>query len=210
MTVTIFGATGMVGRELVEQCLEKGYRVRAFGRNVFTAGLRENENLELIKGALFDEDEVFRAVHGSDVVFSAIGGSPDGTDHARSLGMENIVKQMRKAGAGRIVAVGGMGVLDDGHGGHLLHGPEYPARFKAVGEEHLKAWKTLDGSGLDYTFVCCPDIKDEGATFRYISSADIPPTPNLYRITKGDLASFMIKESEKGEYLRRRVGISNS
>jgi putative NADH-flavin reductase len=101
-------------------------------------------------------------------------------------------------------------VLDDGNGGHLLHSSGYPAQFKAVGEEHLKAWKTLDGSGLDYTFVCCPDITDHEATFKYIISADIPPTPNIYRIAKGDLASFMIRESKKGEYQRKRVGISNS
>ena len=35
MTITIFGATGMVGKQLVQQALFKGYTVKAFGRNVF-------------------------------------------------------------------------------------------------------------------------------------------------------------------------------
>ena len=209
MTITIFGATGMVGKELTNQCLRKGFRVRAFGRNVFSAGFREEGNLDLIKGALFDNSEVFNALSGSDAVFSVIGGSPDGTDRARSLGMENIIKQMEKAGVKRIIAVGGMGVLDNGNGEHLLHQPGYPAQFLAVGEEHLKAWKALDQSSLDYTFVCCPDIINEAATGSFHTSDTVQPAPNNYRITKGDLAAFMIHELEKREFVRRRAGISN-
>ncbi|MBX4298776.1 NmrA family NAD(P)-binding protein, partial [Mycobacterium tuberculosis] len=34
MIITVFGATGQVGRRVVQSGLEKGYRVRAFGRNV--------------------------------------------------------------------------------------------------------------------------------------------------------------------------------
>lgn len=209
MTVTIFGATGMVGKELVNQCLIRGFKVRAFGRNVFTAGFPENENLELIRGALLDPGEVYHALEGSDAVFSAIGGSVDGTDRARSLGMKNIISEMEKAGVRRILAVGGMGVLDDGAGDHLVHGPDYPVRFRAVGEEHLKAWQALDKSTLNYTFVCCPDILNESASGHFRTTADTPPEPNHYRISKGDLALFMINELEKREYVRKRVGISN-
>lgn len=209
MRITIFGATGTMGKELVKQCLLAGYQVRAFGRNVFTAGFPADKNLELIKGALFDGPEVYEAVKGSDAVLSVIGGSVDGTDRARSLGMENIVRQMEKAGVRRIIAVGGMGVLDDGQGRHLLHGENYPVQFKAVGEEHLKAWQALDRSSLDYSFVGCPDIIDEAAIGSYRTSADVTPQPNLYKITKGDLAAFMINELKKGEYVRKRIGISN-
>jgi putative NADH-flavin reductase len=58
MILTIFGATGMVGQQLVKQALYMGHTVKAFGRNVFTSNFREDKNLELIQGALFDEKEV--------------------------------------------------------------------------------------------------------------------------------------------------------
>ena len=45
MIITIFGATGTVGKELVKQALFNGHQVRAFGRNVFTAGFPEDKNL---------------------------------------------------------------------------------------------------------------------------------------------------------------------
>src|SRR5580698_8532855 len=97
MQLTIFGATGLVGKQLVQQALFKGYKVKAFGRNVFTEDFPKDNNLELIHGALFDEGEVYKAIKGSDAILSSLDGGTDGTDKSRSLGMKNIIKQMEKA-----------------------------------------------------------------------------------------------------------------
>src|SRR5688500_1871464 len=111
MIVTIFGATGMVGMELVKQALHNGFTVKAYGRNVFTTEFPTDDNVQIVQGALFDGGQVRKAIKGSDAVLSALGGSFDGTDKTRSLGMKNIVEQMEKASVKRIIAVGGMGVL---------------------------------------------------------------------------------------------------
>ena len=74
----------MVGKQLVKQALYMGHHVRAYGRNVFTENLPEDDNLELIQGALFDEKQVFNAIKGCDAVLSALGGNFDGTDVTRS------------------------------------------------------------------------------------------------------------------------------
>jgi len=209
MKLVIFGATGMVGKELVQQALFKNHHVRAFGRNVFTTGYLQTENLELVKGALFDEGEVFKAISGCDAVLSAIGGSADGSDKTRSLGIKNIIKQMQKAGVNRIVALGGLGVLDADDGGLLIDQDDYPLKYKAVGLEHKKAYEMLEESGLDWTFVGSPDIIDSGATGSYVTRADHPPLENKYKINAGDLAMMMLNELEKNEYIKHRVGISN-
>lgn len=209
MNLTVFGATGMVGKELVRQALERGHSVTAFGRNVFSAGFPENASLHLLKGALFDDEEVGSSLQDADAVLSAIGGALDGSDRARSLGMEHIARQMEKKGVRRIIAVGGMGVLEDGQGNLLLRKPGYPAQFLAVGEEHLKAYQILKKSGLTWTFVCCPDILPGDPTGRYLTSADTAPEPNSYRIQAADLAAFMLEEIEKGNYLCKRAGICN-
>src|SRR5665647_929915 len=112
MQIIIFGATGTVGKQLVKQALYKGHQVKAFGRNVFTADLPKDDLLELVQGALFDEEQVYKAIKGCDAVLSSLGGDATGADVTRSLGMKNIVAQMQKAGVHRIVAVGGMGSLN--------------------------------------------------------------------------------------------------
>ena len=144
MNIIVFGATGMVGKQLVQQALYKGHHVKAFGRNVYTTDYLEPEKLQLVQGALFDEGEVYNAIKGCDAVLSAIGGAMDGTDKARTLGMKNIIKQMQKAGVKRIIAIGGLGVLNADENSLLVDKEDYPPEYKAVGLEHKKAYELLD------------------------------------------------------------------
>ncbi len=209
MKLIIFGATGMVGKQLVQQALFNGDHVRAFGRNVYTTDYLQTENLQLVQGALFDETEVFNAINGCDAVLSAIGGASDGTDKARTLGMKNIIKQMQKAGVKRIVGIGGLGVLNASENSLLVDQNDYPAKFKAVGLEHKKAFELLRESDLNWTFVCPPDIINEGPTGSFVTNADYPPEQNNYKINAGDLALFMLNELVKNEFVKHRVGISN-
>jgi len=209
MNLIVFGATGMVGKQLVQQALYMGNKVKAFGRNVFTTDYLQTEHLELVQGALFDEGEVYDAIKGCDAVLSAIGGSVDGTDKARTLGMKNIVKQMQSATVKRIVAVGRMGILNAGENTLLIDEKDYPQQFVPVGKEHQKAYEILKESNLNWTFVCPPDIINAGPTGIFKTTADYPPEPNNYKINAGDLAMFMLNELIKNEFVNRRVGISN-
>ena len=210
MQIIIFGATDMVGKQLLKQALYKGHRVKAFGRNVFTEGLPEDGQLELVQGALFDESQVYKAIEGCDAVLSALGGDSTGADFTRSLGMKNIVAQMQKAGVGRIVAVGGMGSLKADDDTLVMDQPGYPTKFLPVSREHLKAYEILKASTLDWTVVCPPDIINAESTGNFNTAADYPPTPNSYKINAGDLALFMLSEMEKKEFVHHRVGIANT
>jgi putative NADH-flavin reductase len=209
MKLIVFGATGMVGKQLVQQALFNDNNVKAFGRNVYTTDLPDNNNLQLIQGALFDENEVYNAIKGSDAILSAIGGGFDGSDKTRTLGIKNIIAQMKKAGIKRIIAIGGIGVLNADENSLLIDGDAYPPEYIPVGKEHQKAYEYLKESGLDWTFVCPPDIINEGPTGAYNTAANYPPTPNNYKINAGDLAMFMLNELQKNEYIKQRVGISN-
>jgi uncharacterized protein len=209
MVVTIFGATGTVGKQLIVHALAKKYNVRAFGRNVesmIDEDLR-NEHLEIIKGYIFDEKQVSDSLQGSDFVLSALGGSFDGTDKARSLGMKNIVRQMEKAGLSRIVALGGLGVLPGENGNYRMEADNYPKEFLPVGLEHKAAYEVLAKSNLNYTFVCSPDIVPADADNRFETAAESPAGAG--EINAGNLALFMVQELERNKYVRKRVGIGN-
>ena len=211
MTITVFGATGQVGIRIVQLALLKGHNVKAFGRHIeemIDEDLR-NKNFQAIKGYVFEESDVLNAVKGSDVVFSALGGAFDGTDKTRSLGLKNIAAQMEKAGVSRLIAIGGMGVLNADESTYILDTPGYPEMYLPVGKEHLKAFFVLQASKLDWTFVCPPEIKNEDATGLYYTNANYPPEKNNNRITAGDLALFLLKEAVENKFVHQRVGISN-
>lgn len=115
---------------------------------------------------------------------------------------------MKKAGIRRIVALGGMGILNADEHTLLIDTPSYPTEYIPVGNEHRKAYEYLLNSDLDWTFVCSPDIINDGPTGNYITSRNYPPMPNRYKINAGDLAQFMLNELEKNEFVKTRVGIS--
>lgn len=212
MIITIFGATGMVGKQMVRHALAQGHSVRAFGRNV-TALIDQdlrNENLEAIKGSVFDSYDVHKAIKGCDAVLSALGGSADGVDKTRSLGIKTIIQQMEGAGVKRIVALGGIGVLDAGDGTFIMDKDGYPKEFLAVAKEHLEAFLQLKKSNLDWTFVCPPNIKDADAAGQFITSTTYAPNPNHFYINAGDLAMFMVMNVVKDVYIQLRVGISQT
>lgn len=211
MHITVFGATGQVGKRIVQQALNNGFQVTAFGRNVESLIDQDNlnENLTAQKGYLFDEKDVAKAIDKADVIFSVLGGSSDGSDKTRSLGMKQIITQMQKKGKKRIIALGGMGVLNAEDNTLLLHADDYPEEYLAVGMEHLKAFELLLESNLDWSFFCPADIHDKDETGIYITSINYAPDPNHFRINAGDLAMAMLKAAINQEYIQQRVGISN-
>lgn len=209
VNLIVFGATGLVGKQLTEQALYMGHHVRAFGRNVFTTDYLQTDNLHRVQGALFDAHEVYDAIRGCDAVLSAIGGGQDGTDKSRTLGMKNILTQMQKAGVKRIIAIGDECVLENAEGKMLLDEEDYPREKMPLALEHKKAYELLTGSSLNWTFVCPARIIDRGPTGHYTTAADHQPGSGVHSINSGDLALFMLNELTKNEYIERRVGISN-
>ncbi|MBI2729207.1 MAG: SDR family oxidoreductase [Sphingobacteriales bacterium] len=207
MKLAIFGASGQVGLQLIKQAVWRGHTVKAFGRNVFTIKF-EDEKLELIKGAVFDEKEVYDTINGCDAVLSTLGGSIDGEDKTRSLGIKNITTQMKKAGVKRIIAVGTYGILNITDDKLIMEMDSYPKQFLAVGQKHLKALQYLKESELDWTFVCPPAIVDGGPKGTYHLNKKFPPAPNTMKISSGDIAQFMLNELEKNNYIQCKVGIS--
>jgi putative NADH-flavin reductase len=209
MTITIFGATGMVGKQVMKQALFAGHTVRAYGRNVFELITEEerNDNLQLIKGGLFDKSDVEAAVKGSDIILSALGGAMDGADNTRSLGMKYIVEAMEKKGVKRIVAIGGIGCLQADADNLVGETESFPEEYKSVTAEHLKALSYLKNSNLDWTFVCPPMINDAKVTGIYETKIDYPT--NSFSINAGDLAQFMLLAATLQEFSKTKVGIGN-
>ncbi len=104
MKLTIFGATGATGKQLIEQALAAGNSVVAFVRNPSKIGA-SSEQLTVLQGELADSAAIERAVRGADAVLSVLGPRPQEDLRGRPLsrGMENILAAMRKTGVRRLI-----------------------------------------------------------------------------------------------------------
>lgn len=197
----------MLGKQVIDLAVIRDHTVRAFGRNVHEKLPEGRHNLELFKGYLFQDDDVEAALEGADAVLSTLGGASDGVDKTRSLGMKKIVAAMEKVGLKRIVAVGGVGVLNATEETLLFRTAKFPIAYIPVSEEHHEAWQHLAGSSLDWTFVCPPMIVDAPLSGHYATRKDYP-VAGTGRVHAGDLAEFMLREMTERKYVKCRVGIS--
>ncbi|MCP5011522.1 MAG: SDR family oxidoreductase, partial [Aestuariibacter sp.] len=77
MTILVVGATGMTGRLVVEQLLEKGHKVRVIVRSPdnYSAEVLKNPNLAIVEAAILDlSDEVLAdLVANCHAVVSCLG-----------------------------------------------------------------------------------------------------------------------------------------
>ncbi|WP_440072194.1 SDR family oxidoreductase [Streptosporangium sp. OZ121] len=102
MTVLVTGATGTVGRPLVEQLLAAGHRVRALTRNPAKANLPAGA--EVVAGDLADTATLPGAFSGADAAH-LIGFS--GEDFAPLTNGAEIVDLARKAGVRKVTVLKG-------------------------------------------------------------------------------------------------------
>ncbi|MGW3286991.1 NAD(P)-dependent oxidoreductase [Streptomyces sp. NPDC001002] len=72
MHLTVFGATGGIGQEIVRQALDSGHRVTAVVRDPARLAVT-GEQLEVFRSELTDPEEVRAAVAGRDAVLSGLG-----------------------------------------------------------------------------------------------------------------------------------------
>jgi putative NADH-flavin reductase len=205
MNVIIFGSTGRTGQVLIQFALEAGHEVTAFARNPDAVHFRHSR-LKVFQGDATQTEAVNQALEGQDAVLFAVG-TDLGATNLRQTAMKNILAGMKLNGVKRLVGIGGMGILQASEDHLIYQTSGFPAEYIPVSEDHLAAWKKLQESNVDYTFVCPPMIQNGPQTGHFEAQADYPPDGKFF-INTGDLAFFMIEELQNPRFTGHRVGIT--
>jgi UDP-glucose 4-epimerase len=71
----VIGGNGFIGSHLVDELSEAGYEVRAFDRFSGPAKFRQDKNVEIFAGDIFDDQAVHAALVGMDYVFHCFSGT---------------------------------------------------------------------------------------------------------------------------------------
>lgn len=111
MKVLITGATGFLGKYLIEECLSLGYEVLALGRNEAIGKGLEREGVTFVKADLTDLNALEKVFHqGIDKVvhaggLSTVWGPWEDFYHGNVLSTENIIKLCQAYQIKRLVFV---------------------------------------------------------------------------------------------------------
>ena len=111
MKVTLFGATGGVGRECLAQCLERGDDVTVLARTPSKLPEAVRDRVRVIEGDGLVGADVARALEGSEAVLFAIGIDGASAEDLCTNVTRHILAAMPDAGVRRLVWCGGGSTL---------------------------------------------------------------------------------------------------
>jgi putative NADH-flavin reductase len=112
MKLVVFGPTGGIGAQVVEQALAAGHTVTAVARRPSAIALR-HEHLEVVKGDVLEPQTICGAIAGKDAIVSAIGVHDRAPTTVYSEGVANTLQAMQSAHVRRLICISASG-LDPG------------------------------------------------------------------------------------------------
>ncbi|MER5440768.1 NAD(P)H-binding protein [Streptomyces sp. NPDC002790] len=209
MKLTVFGATGGIGQEIVRQALEAGHEVTAVVRDParFTV---TGERLEVVRADLKDPESLRPAVAGRDAVLSGLGARRRADAGIATELTRSVLKAMEAEGVRRLVVVsaGPVGpqpadspLVDRamiGMIGRLLK-PVYVDLANMEGE--------LARSATDWTSVRPPRLQDKPVTGSYRTVVGGFPRAGRFA-GRADVAHAMLAMVDDPATVKQGVGVA--
>src|SRR5919202_241592 len=219
MKLTIFAATGGIGRQALEQAVAAGHDVTAVVRN--PKKLSGQVRIVTADLAAANPAALESAVDGADAVLSGLGPQSNSETGVAWRGTQAIVQAMQATDVRRIVVVSAapIGTVpspghpkppkhDPGDGFFMrnLHGPLVKAALRKHYADLALMEDILRDSGLDWTIVRPPRLTNGPLTGTYRTAY----AQNLRRgflVSRADVAHLMLRALAQPETIEQTIGI---
>ena len=211
MRLTVLGATGGTGRELITQGLAAGHELTAVVRDPARLPVRD-ERLDVVRADVFDAASLEPVVKDADAVLSALGHRSRRDTWVCAPAARAAVAAMRATDRRRLLVISAAPVSRDDPGDRPLYAMtvrpvlrRFLARAyadMAAMEEHLRE------SGLDWTILRPPRLTDKPATGRARTALN-QNVPGGYLLSRADLAAEMLRRVGDDRSVRAAIGIGN-
>jgi putative NADH-flavin reductase len=213
MKLTVFGASGGTGSQVVGQALDAGHEVLAVVRN--PARLRiSHPNLTVVTADVQRPAEIGDAVAGRDAVISALGHSrrPEERKAARPAlcadSARSVTEAMRATGSRRLVIVSASGPYTDGDGPVLRYviKPIVGRFLKDAWADLVAMEEVVRASGLDWTVLRPPQLTDKPLTGRYRTRRDA--NARGLRVSRADVAHLALAVAGDPDTYRTAISLA--
>lgn len=210
MRLTIFGATGGTGRQLVEQALAAGHEVTAVVRDPARLAVPAQRRLRVVTADVMDPAAIQEAVAGADAVVSAVGPRTGGPTSVCRDSARSIVKAMQANGVRRLLLTSGSVVSDAGDGPVMRYLAKPLARrlLRHVLADFRHAEAEVHASDLDWTILRPPRLTDRAARGRWRTAID-RNVPRGITLSRADLAAYLLTAVDDASTVHRHVFIAN-
>lgn len=208
MKLLVLGATGRTGLEIVRQSVEHGHSVTAFARS--PAPLAPfSDRIAIRQGDLLNSRELEEVIGGQDAVISGFGPRvpvSKADAHLLQQFAVALTQAMLHAGVQRVIVESVAFLFKDS-----ILPPVYLLGrlfFAGVVADASAMEHIFEESGLDWTLVRPPELTGGPYTGKYrVREGRLPRFG--FRISRADVADFMLKAAENHISSRQIVGVCN-
>ena len=209
MNLLIVGATGGTGRQLVSQALERGHQVTALVRKEPSAEPRPG--LITVLGNVLDPSSLDRAADGQDAVLSALGHKQwFRPTRILSEGTRNLIGAMRRHGVRRFVCETALGISDAWWQMGLYYTLFVrPVILPLYFWDKTRQEAIIRASDRDWTIVRPGVLTNGPKRGHYRHGPRVGHWLWTVRISRADVAAFMLDQFTDLRYVRASVGLAN-
>lgn len=207
------GATGRIGRAVLDEALAQGHEVCALLRP--GRALADWPDVVVRRDVdVFDTAALTRALIGCDAVVSAYGVPADEPPGRLVAFTTVLVHATVAAGVARLVTVGGAGMLEIAPGVRLGDAPDFPPALQPKVRAHADAVAVLRSLGADLDWTCVAPAAQIGPTPRTgrwrTDSARLVRNPEGHsRIGYADFAAALVDELVQRRHLRGVMAVGD-
>ena len=212
MKVALIGATGFVGSHLLTELLNRGHDVTAIVRSPEKI-TTQNALLKVVKGDVFDQENLSGLLAGNDVVLSAYNPGWTNPDIYNEFlkGSVAIESATKTSGVKRYFVVGGAGSLEVAPGVQLIDTPGFPDEIKPGANAAREYYNILKNDiELDWT-VISPAIEMHQGTagirkgvYRLGENSPVFDENGRSVISVEDMSLVIVDELEKPKFIKKR------
>ena len=205
MRALIFGATGGTGRQLVFQELQRGHDVSAFVRTPDRLAIVDTR-LRVVQGDVRQAESIRAAIPAHDAVLSALGTRALGPTTLLSDTARDIVDAMQTHGVRRIIWESSLGIGETcGRLGPLYNWLLIPLLLRHVFADKERQEAIIRATPLEWTIVQPAALTNGPLTGRYRAGPGAVDGRLFPRISRADVAHFMLEEIENPRHVRQSV-----
>ncbi len=215
MKVALIGASGFVGKTVLNELINRGHEVTAIARN--PENITPTENVKIIKANVLNANETTEAVKGHDAVISAYNAGWTNPNLYEEFlqGSKAIQEGVKKSGVNRLLIMGGAGSLFVTDSLQVLDTPQFPAEYKAgasAARDYLNILQ--EEKELDWTFLSPAIEMHQGTSgvrkgvYRKGLNQPVFDEDNRSIISAEDTAAAIVDELEHPQHTRQRFTVA--
>ena len=208
MNLVVLGATGGTGLEVVRQALQRGHSVTALVRSPDRLKPFGGQ-ITVKQGDLLSSADLKPVIQDHDAVVSAFGPRlpvSNADDHLLQQFAAALTSAMMKTNVRRVVVESVAFLFKN-----AVVPPAYVLGrlfFRRVVADASAMERVFTGSQLEWTMVRPPELTDKPHTGKYrVRQGHLPPFG--FKISRADVADFMITAAENCSWVGKIAGISN-